>query len=271
MDLNDIWQEHKIFITSVIIGSIIFLISFSWISSSYDTKGLIMEINRTKRTIARGGKYGRKALLELRNINKKVLERLKKDREKIEFKTRKEFDASKEQYPYRLYATITGKVQEEIRDLCDQANVRLDSRKGADRIGLPPSSPIDKEEIRKTLIGLDLAHRGLLMLIQAGEKAQSKARRAYGLVSIDKIIINTGGAKKTRFMTRTKEKFYLEKINVEINFTSCPSTLQEFLRIALQAKSPIQFESIKASKDKKNEELIVVNMVLTAATLQQTE
>ena len=270
MDLNDLWQEHKRFILGTAIGVVLFFVAFSWISQVYDTSGMERSIRRYKASLAGQKRFGRKALRALEQRAKELKKRLARDRALVEFKIRPEFDVSKKTYPERDYARLAAKVQEEIRGECELNNVTLDPRRGAARVGLPPSSPLEKEAIQRTLIGLDLAERVLKTWLDAGREVLGfPGGRPLGLLSIDRVAIDIGSQARFRRRTRGKAGPELDEVRVRVRLTCGSYTVKRFLEKSQGGESPLQVESFKVDAPSKGGGALTVDAVFVAARLKE--
>ncbi len=270
MDLNDLWQEHKRFILGSAIGVVLFFVAFSWISQVYDTSGLERLIRKYKASLAGQPRFGRKALRLLEQRTAILKRRLAQDRKLVEFKIRPEFDVSKKTYPERDYARLAAKVQEEIRNECELNNVTLDPRKGAARVGLPPSSPLEKRAIQRTLLGLDLAERTLKTWLDAGREVLAlPGRRALGLLSIDRVSIDIGA--QTRFRRRRSGPPgpELDLVRLRVRLTCGSYTVKRFLEKSQNGEEPLQVESFKVSAPAKGGGALTVDAVFLAPRLKE--
>ncbi len=270
MDLNDLWQEHKRFILGVATGAVLFFVAYSWISAEFDTTSLERSIRSYRASLSGTRRFGRKALQVLDKRVRELLARLERDKSLVEFRIRPEFDVSKKTYPERDYARLAAKVQEEIRNECELNNVTLDPRKGAARVGLPPSSPLDKESIQRTLLGLDLAERTLKLWLDAGREVMGlPGRRALGLISIDRVAIDIGSGAGFRRRALRKQGPELDVVRVRVRLTCGSYTVRRFLEKSQAGASPLQVESFKVSSPAKGGSALTVDAVFLAPRLKE--
>ena len=271
MDLNDLWQEHKRFILATAVGAVFFFAAFSWISAEYDTSGLERAIRKYKASLSGRKRFGRTALKVLQERTKILEDRLARDRDLVEFKIRPEFDVSRKTYPERDYARLAAKVQEEIRNECELNNVTLDPRKGAARVGLPPSSPLEKESIQRTLLGLDLAERTLRLWLEAGREVLGfPGRRALGLLSIDRVAIDIGSQVKYRRSGLKRGGPELDLVRVRVRLTCGSYTVKRFLEKSQAGDAPLQVESFRVEAPAKGGSALTVDAVFVAPRLKES-
>lgn len=266
MDLNDLWQEHKGFFLSTAIGVVLFIVAHAFISARFDSTGLERVIAKSRSDLARGGRFGEKALKTLRAHSEQVSQRLERDRKLVLFVPRPEFLVAGEQYPERRYGALTADTSRSVLELLETEGVRIDPRQGADMLGLPRTQPVEREAVQHTLIGLDLVDRALRLWVQASYRARAADRRALGLVSLDKVAIDpppsAAGARSTR-----KEGPPFETPGVQIRLTCGSRTVEHFLRLVQAGEAPLQVEEFKAQLPPRGGEALDVELRLVAPQL----
>ncbi len=191
MDLNDIWQENKRFITTVGSGFLVFLIGFLVIEGMYS--GDIDSIRR-KNSAARGKLRTEMFTADDRGVardeNEALLESFEKLTEAAAFGPRPEFDLEGRADSARnVYMTSVDRVRNRVEDLASRRRARLPEGLDLERL---ETNNVDA--IERNLHALDLLERALVLALESGVKqvrsADIKLDPAFtsrrGLGSIEK-------------------------------------------------------------------------------------
>ncbi len=165
MNLGDLWQEHKKFITTVLVGAFVVLIAQLVMKSIYSSK-----VESHQREISSAQAAQRSATLP----GGVDLKKIQQDREQL----RKEFDSLVASVshtptePFRLGGNVTDpdlhynsqvdRLRTGILELAAIRNIDVDQR-----LGLPDAFPASRGEIEHYLRGLDVVEEMISMCIAA--------------------------------------------------------------------------------------------------------
>ena len=165
MDLNDIWQENKRFITAVMGGVVVFLIGLLVIQSLYGDE--LAATRRTKSKLERQlseSRYGSSERELARSDNESLSAALEELAEAVEFEARADFRSSSSTgSSINQYHRTVARVREQLVTRAGRANLFLDTD-----LGLPDLSPSEDEEIARYLDALDAVARTVHWSIRAG-------------------------------------------------------------------------------------------------------
>ena len=272
MDLNDIWQEHKRFILSLAIGAIAFLVGYMVITGQFDTTGLERRIQNAKSMIRKADRYDRSARQEFAQAREKLEQRYRQGRNKVAFKVREPFSLQGKGDPRPHYFLVTEQVKSRVRAECNRSDVRLDDTRGAASLGLPQASPTDKEQIERTLVGLDLADRMMTRLLAADAEAVSRNRQARGLREVSRMAIDIGTlASSQPRQGRRQEAGLFDKVRVQARFLADSHTVKAFLQRVVQGENPIQVEEFTAGFPREEQKMLLVDLTLCAPLMREGE
>ena len=210
MDLNDIWQENKRFITGVIGGAVLFLFGLLAIQSLFGDE--LKSTRRSKERLERQlseSRYGSSERELARADNDTLSAALAELATAVEFSGRQGFRLdSSAGSPVNQYHRTVARVREQLLTRAGRANLFLDPD-----LGLPDLSPAQDEEIARYLDALDAVARTVHWAIQAGVER------------IDDVRIRLDPALGSR-----KGIGAVERTRVEFEFAGSGQALAELLR-----------------------------------------
>ncbi|HET6204329.1 MAG TPA: hypothetical protein VFI25_16170 [Planctomycetota bacterium] len=184
MDPTAFLQQNRKFLIGVSLGAVVFLVGRTvtarTVGDSLDAA--LLDIRREGRKL-REQRYGPKELKKAREVRDGLAAGFEALRARVEFVPNPRFVLPEgASSPSVFYLEATAKAKEELRAKSARADVEID-----ERLGLPPLSPPTKEEIRRTLRALDLAHRLVDKAIDARVRrieeirpAEARGRRKSG-------------------------------------------------------------------------------------------
>lgn len=197
MDLNEIWQEHKRFIVTVVAGLLTFFIANSVVDSLYDG-----DINKKQGTIRKSRQKLAKdlytptdrALAEDENelLSASYAEMV----EAVAFQPRPGFIADGSSAVKNIYTTAVERVRQRTADLASRNRAML-----VDGLGLEMVQTTNVDEIERHLHALDLLERALVLALDSGVRRVRrveidldpafKSRRGLGAIERTKVSIET--------------------------------------------------------------------------------
>ncbi len=227
MDLNEFWQESKNWILGVLAGVVLFFLADSWIRGNYDTGPARRSLTRAKTTLRKGKWYGAEDLRAARETGETLRARLDEARNRTLYRPREAFRLEGKGDPSLHYLSLTSKVREEIKRGMDAANVDF----LAQDLGLPSQSPVDREEIRRVLVGLDILSDALERLLRASEGVVTLPGFHHGLTAVENLRIQGGRGfrRNRRPRVTSKSPGIGERITARIKFRADSLTLESFL------------------------------------------
>lgn len=232
MDLNDIWQEHKVWILGVLGGIVVFLIAKGFISSQYDTSGFTRRIGSAKAKLRRNSFYTVRERREATKDEKALEDRLGTVEGKTYFAMRKPFDLAGKGDPTVHYLATTTDVKNRVAEAMDDASVDFSQR----QLGLPSISPTDRQDTQRTLVALDLIDDVLQRLLEASDQVLENNPESLGLRALDQIQIDIGAKARRRPRSRKKKQVDLgDRVGVKVRFHADSVTLRVFLESLIAA------------------------------------
>lgn len=210
MDLNEIWQENKRFITGVVGGGVLFLFGLLAIQSLFGDE--LQSTRRSKDRLERQlseSRYGSSERELARADNDELNAALGELATAVEFSARTDFrlDSAAGSSVNQYHRTVA-RVREQLLTRAGRANLFLDAD-----LGLPDLSPAEDEEIARYLDALDAIARTVHWSIQAGVER------------IDDVRIRLDPALGSR-----KGIGAIERTRVEFEFSGSGQALTELLR-----------------------------------------
>ena len=272
MDLNDIWQQHKVWILGSLASLILFFVADRWIANSFSTAAYVRTLKGARLTIGKE----HYTPVQKREAQKRKNE-LMATREALEtksyFRPGVDFLLEGKSTPDLHYINKTEEVKKATLERMEIANVDYLS----EGLGLPAKNPEFREEKQRLLIGLDLISDAMDRLLDASETVTLNNPSADGLRSVLGIKIDGGGrnslSRARRRPRRTGRNRNAaaslgEEIKVSAKFRCDALTLELFLEALLgnQEKRPLVLSEIKVKDDNSDNsnEALLVNLVLLA-------
>lgn len=260
MDLNDIWQEHKVWILGLLGAIVAFLIVNGLISGHYDTKSLERTIGVSRSKLRQKEWYKAAERRVAMQDKTRLDEELARVEARTYFRIRPKFDLKGKGNATLHYLQTTTEVKGRVQEAMDAASVDFTQQ----QLGLPANSPVDRQETQKTLVALDLIDDALSRLLEASDQVQLGNPDAQGLRALDQIQIDTGsktvrGPRRFGGRRQRKEVDLGERVAVKVRFHTDAVTLRSFLESLVTAdRRPLLLENLAAkSPDKPGEPMAV--------------
>ena len=216
MDLNDIWQENKTFISGVVAGALVFLIGIFAIQSIYGDE--LSRARRTKSQVERQlaeARYDTTSRDLARRENESLQSALRELSASVSFEPRPEFRVEQAgDRAVNQYHRIVADVRARLLTQAGRANLFLDAE-----LGLPELSPTSEAEIARYLEALDAVARSVQWAITAG------------VDRIDDVRIRLDPALNSRKGLGTTER-----TRVELELAGSGASMARFLRLTQRSK-----------------------------------
>lgn len=238
MDIQEIWQEHKVFILTVLGILIAFVAAEIYIGGLCDeSRALEVRIRRDLTSLKNKVEYKNSDLSRI----KKEKEKLGKDAEhlasRLEFKTRDSFQLRAEDREPDL--TYNRKYREAVETVVEEgaaSGVDIDPS-----LGLPDVTPAGREEIEEYLKLLDLVVRVARLAVENQVRAIPKI----------KILKERGSLRVTRFFKETA---------VDFEIISHPESLCLFLEDLQKPEFYLPLGKSSLSLSKEDPEMVKANI-----------
>lgn len=212
MDAAAFLQQNRKFLIGACLGAVVFLVGRTvtarTVGDSLETaqRDIRREGNKLKEA-----RYGAKELAKAKEARDGVAAGFEALRARVEFVPNPRFVLPEgTSSATTFYLDAAAKAREDLRAKAARADVDFD-----ERLGLPPLSPASKEEIRRTLRALDLAHR----LVERGIEA--RVRRIEEIRGVEARVRRKGGEKGSGG--------FLEEIRVSVKVTGPAASVARFL------------------------------------------
>ncbi len=230
MDLNELWQEHKVWILGAFAGLLFFLIGRSFIASTYNVdrprKTILTAHSKTRKQPL----YDRAALRRAKEEAAKLKERLDRRAKAIFFRARKAYRLEGKGDASLHYLNLTSAARKKAKEEMDAENV--DFLVG--NLGLPSKTPFDRDEIQEVLFGLDLVEDALDRLLLSSRKITETFPSQQGLASIEGLKIRPI---KKGFGGRSARKKSIpelrSRVEVLLRFRADSLTIENFVESLL--------------------------------------
>ncbi|MFQ5506826.1 MAG: hypothetical protein ACE5F1_18805 [Planctomycetota bacterium] len=245
MDLNDIWQEHRVWILGVLAGVILFFIGNGMISRTYDIGALKGRMRANAAKIRKVKRYGKPALNAARAEQRKLDQALAAAKERCYFRPRERFDLEGKGDPSIYYLNLTSKTKSEVQDSMDAMNIEFRAR----NLGLPAKSPTDRETTERTLYGLDMVQDLLGRLLEVSDRVLQDNPDRLGLRSVEKISIRSRQAKGRERGRRKRDSIQENSVAVRLELLTDAPTLELFLESlngTKEGQRPLLFSELRA-------------------------
>ncbi len=244
MDLNELWQAHKTWFLGVLAGIVLFFVADGWIRGRFTTVESRRRIARAKLDLRRTEWYGRDALRAAKAEGEALAQRLAAVERATLYRPRPEYQLEGKGDPSLHYLALTSKVREEVKRGMDASNVDF----LAFDLGLPAQSPVDRAEIRRVLIGLDVLEDALQRLLDANEETAALPGFHTGLAAVENLRIQAGrpSRRTPRRAGGEGEAFGGERITAWMKFRADAVTVESFLERLLggEGQRPLLLSSL---------------------------
>jgi len=261
MDLNDIWQEHKVWILSVLAGVVMFFIANNMISNHYGIQGLRRSISSLNGRIKSREYYDRTTLAKARDEEKRLEKALEKAKSETIFRVRDDYALEGKGDPSLYYLKRSGKVRTQIRSDMDSRNVEFLPLS----LGLPKAQPTDPQAMARMLRGLDLVQDALDRLLLASDDVEASVPDQADLVGLRKVsklgirMISSDRAKR-----KSSSDMLGERVSVSMEFQADGRTLERWVHSlgATETKNvkerPLLLSSLRATAGKEPGDPVLV-------------
>jgi hypothetical protein len=162
MDLTNLWQEHRIFITSVVAGLLVFLIGQAIISNVYPIADMKRQVATADRALRRLETPSTSQLEEARQLNEEIKSQFDKAVEFVNFIPEEQYLLSKKEKPDIQYDRLYNEGRNALVEFAKTLNITV-----APNLGMPELSPTRRSEIQRALIALDIVTRVVLIAIES--------------------------------------------------------------------------------------------------------
>ena len=166
MDLDEIWQEHKRFIVTVVAGMALYFIGGTVLDSVYgaDIRDATSAVSRSKRALAQG-MYDRADQRDAEEQNAALLERFAALERAVAFAPRDGFTIPTDapDVAQNTYLSAVERVSADLEDLASRTRAVL-----PDGLGLDMLETRNVGAIERHLHALDLLERATAMALDAG-------------------------------------------------------------------------------------------------------
>jgi hypothetical protein len=272
VDLNDIWQEHKRWILGVLGGAAVFFVARSVIGSVFDPEtpwrgamSTVAQVNKAELYTAQSRDKATQDRTVLAAASGEA-------RKKTEFRPAGDLDLTDQQGSVSVhYNTVTSDVKKRIRAEADRLNVRIEAKE----LGLPANSPTDRDEIQRTLIGLDLVREALTRLFDVAEKVRAQRDDAIAVESVQKIQIQArpqvrrGGAAAALAGKARPIEDLLDQVDVQLEFRADAPTVTGLLEAFRNHERPILVDKLKIEEGKDPGDPLGVVLTLVGLRLRE--
>jgi hypothetical protein len=249
-----------------VIGVIVFFVGDSVIGSVFDASGAMSTIRRESGRVTKDPLFNAAARRDAQQLGTELDAQLAKARAEIQFKLRSEFDLATGGDPHVRYNNVTAQVAREVKTRVDRLNVML----GDKRLGLPPVSPTDRDEMQQVLTGLDLVATALDRLFNASEQARARRPQELALRSIENVKIEARGGGVSRSRRRSESEF-LDEVRASIEFRASYATLLGFFEACRNGERPVLPDNVKITVGKDRGDPLIATMDLVALSVRQRE
>ncbi|MHC5064829.1 MAG: hypothetical protein ACYTG5_12745 [Planctomycetota bacterium] len=190
--MEELWQEHKRWILGVAGGLLLFYIGIKIVDGIYDSAGAERRLAIRVRNFNREELFDQKMLKDLEADTAALAERADVLRKAAVFTLAEEFQAVGKADLDGHYDLVSRRVRDDVMDTAMAYSVDLSSS------DLRWDTPVGREEIADTLVGLSLLEEVALRMLEAGEVVKGRDPDAIGLVGIDLLRVDGRPSERTR-------------------------------------------------------------------------
>lgn len=245
MNLGDLWQEHRRYLTATLAGAMGVLVVKLILGLVYDGR-----IERAKATLSRAQGEQARALPagirvdEVKRGREALEAQFGKVRDALQRKPKPEMTLVGVADPDLHYNAQLDRIRSGVLELCALRNIDVDQR-----LGLPDAFPASRGEIEHYLRGLDAVEQLIATCLAAEQRVEA------GVARIERIEIEKPAKARTGAAARGKP--FTTQLNVECSIIGHPRALDEVVR---------SFSSAPVEGDRSGRRL-----VLTEATLRSLD
>jgi hypothetical protein len=249
MDLNELWQEHKVWILGAFAGLLFFLIGRSFIASTFTVERSRKTILTAHSKTRKQALFDRAALKRAKEESTKLRERLERREKAIFFQARRNYLLEGKGDASLHYLNLTSAARKKTKEEMDAENVDF----LAGNLGLPSKTPFDRDEIQEVLFGLDLVEDVLDRLLQSSREITAGFPTQIGLASIESLKIRplkkgyVGRSARRRLIPELRPR-----VEILLRFRADSLTTENFVESLLgggggtaASKRPLLLKNIK--------------------------
>ena len=246
MDLTTLWQEHRVFITSVVAGLLFFLVGQSLISGVYSVEDKKRSVARLERELRTLRVPGTEQLERARALNERLKRVYERARKRAAFVPNERYVLSGKEKPDVQYDRLFNEARDALVEFAKTLNITVDPG-----LGMPELSPTRPAEIQRALYALDMVTRVVLLAVE------SRVR------SVDGIAMKAErGRVRKGFLTEQKVRFKM---------TGSAAAMAEFLRrFALQENFLALDEAVFRAADRDGNS-VTADFTVSALTITEEE
>lgn len=226
-DLNAFLQENRRFLAGVAVAGAVFIVGTAVIGSVFGAEHLRSrsELQGLTARAAKEPLFTKANLDEAKEQQSKLAACVESLGDRLRFKPRPEFQLKDGgMSPANQYLDIAARMREDRLDDARSRGVDL-----VDSAGVPDRAPTQIEEIRRTLLGLDLIDRILRHAVAARVR------------SIERVSLQL-----PKVRTDRRSVLYREEIRVETEIVAGSRALSSFLEATLGGDAPLTLESLES-------------------------
>lgn len=193
MDLNDIWTQNKRWILGVLVGALLFYVAGQIVQSIYDGRAAEAKVIGLTNKLRKQAYYDTKARKQAKETGEVLAQAQQRLEAELEFAPNDRFVLAGKGDADLHFDRVARDVRSELVDKAQQFSVELPAS------ALRWTAPVGREEIERTLLGLDVLHTSLDRLLDAGEEVRSRsAFGALGLQSVEKFEVTHKKGRRSR-------------------------------------------------------------------------
>ncbi len=205
MDLTNLWQEHRVFITSVVGGLLVFLIGQAVIANIYAIDEKNRAVARFERDLRILKTPAPSKLEEAHQTNAAIKSQYRTAVERVAFVPEPRYLLSAEEKPDIQYDRLFNEARDTLVEFAKTLNITVDPS-----LGMPELSPTRRNEIQRALTALDIVTRVVLLAIES----------QVSLIESISMVPDAG----------RKRKHFVKEQQVRFKMQGAVPTLAEFLR-----------------------------------------
>jgi hypothetical protein len=246
MDLTNLWQEHRIFILSVVAGLLLFIVGQAVISSTYALDEKTHRVSRLKMSLGKAETPSSQQLDEAQQLNESLEVRHGEALKKLGFVPNPKYQLSAKEKPDIQYDRLYNEARNSLVEGAKTLNITV-----ASNLGMPELSPTRRSEIQRALIALDIVTRVVLVAIEAN----------VGLIDSISMVPESG----------KKKKSFIKEQRVSFKMQGSMPALAEFLRLFSLQENFLAIEEARFKNLDKDGNQVRVEFTVAALFVIQEE
>jgi hypothetical protein len=259
MDLNDFWQENKRWLLGCVAGLLVYLIASSNIASrlsgASDWRSVVAATTEFRKE-----KYRGKQLTAASEDAAKLEEQFAALRSAMHYELPERFDLEGKGDPQLVWPDVYTKTREGVRGQAYDANVEFPEE------AFNWTSPTDREQIQRALIGVSVVEQAVTHMIAAHRAVAGKDVEAIGLRSIGtfrlgKVISGTRSRRRDDGPTAAD---YLSSVEVDFQCMADTATAHRFIENVRAGVPHLSLDQLKIAGSKRPGDPLIVTGKLVA-------